>query len=134
MRVHSSPTTTGQIITGRIEYFFLEKDKRKGITKPGTKIDPIRYQSFTTEGTIKAKDKEIKAVTINPFRIKSIEVCSSPLSFKTDFDWILHNISRPKVTALINPSESIVDMIVARRPVIKSPYAKGGRTSSPSFG
>ncbi|GIS56200.1 MAG: hypothetical protein CM1200mP1_01380 [Candidatus Neomarinimicrobiota bacterium] len=48
---------------------------------------------------------------------------------KPDFFWILHNISRPKVRALINPSESIVDIIVARRPVINNPYANGGRTA-----
>ena len=134
IRAHMSATTTGRIITGRMEYFFDEKDKRKGMTKPGTKIDPIKYQSFTTEGIIKAKDNEIKAVTINPLRIKAIEDGSIPFFPKPDFFWILHNISRPKVRALINPSESIVDIIVARRPVINNPYANGGRTSLPSFG
>ena len=40
-----------------------------------------KASDFENNDEKKSKDKEIKAVTINPFRIKSIEVCSSPLSF-----------------------------------------------------
>ena len=108
---------------GRIEYVFFEKDKRNGITNPGTSIEPITYQSFTTEGIIKANAKAIKPVTVKPFRTKWIVLCSDS-SFNLDVDWILHKISRPKVIAFINPKESIVDMMVASRPVIKKPYAK----------
>ena len=57
-------------MTGKIEYVFFEKDKRNGITNPGTSIEPITYQSFTTEGIIKANANAIKPVTVKPFRTK----------------------------------------------------------------
>ena len=58
-----------------------KKDIRKGRISPGIKIDPNMYQSFTTDGIIKAKLRAIKAVTINPSRIKFVDVISHSLLF-----------------------------------------------------
>ncbi len=74
-------TNMGMIIIGKIVIFIDEKDIRKGRISPGIKIDPNMYQSFTTDGIIKAKLRAIKAVTINPSRIKFVDVISHSLLF-----------------------------------------------------
>ena len=66
---------------GKIPQSLIEKDIRKGRISPGIKIDPNMYQSFTTDGIIKAKLRAIKAVTINPSRIKFVDVISHSLLF-----------------------------------------------------
>ena len=56
----------GIIIDGTILSFNLENDKKKGKSKPGIMVDPIPYQSCTTEGKLKTNISEIKQVTTRP--------------------------------------------------------------------
>ncbi len=56
----------GIIIDGTILSFNFENDKKKGKSKPGIMVDPIPYQSCTTEGKLKTKISEIKQVTTRP--------------------------------------------------------------------
>lgn len=57
------------------------------------------------------------AIITNPKRIKDAELSTSLLLLFL----IRPTISLPNVNALINPSESIVDIIVASKPVINKP-------------
>ena len=56
----------GIIIDGTILILNFENDKKKGKSKPGIMVDPIPYQSCTTEGKLKTKISEIKQVTTRP--------------------------------------------------------------------
>ena len=78
--IQTNPIIIGKIIIGNIEIFFFEKDIRNGRINPGTKIDPNMYQSLTIDGIIKARLSAIKAVTINPSRMKFVEAISHSLS------------------------------------------------------
>ena len=56
----------GFIIDFSILSFNLVNDNKKGNSKPGIMVDPIPYQSCTTEGKLKTKISEIKQVTTRP--------------------------------------------------------------------
>ena len=110
------------------------KDIKNGRTNPGTIIEPSPYQSFTTDGMKNAKINAIKAVMINPLRTNMVDSLFH-FSLSVDVgDWIRHKISLPNVMALMSPKESMVDMMVASNPVIKIPYASGGKTTAPKRG
>ena len=91
---------------------------KKGIISPGTIMDPIVYQSLTTEGIINASRIAIMALMISPRRITGVVFSSLSVSFE---NFNLDIISLPNVTELISPRESIVDIIVARMPVKNRP-------------
>ena len=56
----------GIIIDGTMLSLNFVNDKMKGKSKPGIMVDPIPYQSCTTEGKLKTKISEIKQVTTRP--------------------------------------------------------------------
>ena len=69
-------TNTGKTIIITIfdpDNFFALKERKNGNTSPGTMIDPRTYQSFTTDGILKARPKAIRAVTTSPFRTSPLE-------------------------------------------------------------
>ena len=71
---------------------------------------------------------------INPLRTNMVDSLFH-FSLSVDVgDWIRHKISLPNVMALMSPKESMVDMMVASNPVIKIPYASGGKTMAPKRG
>ena len=55
-----------RLINGVHQLINFENDKKKGKSKPGIMVDPIPYQSCTTEGKLKTKISEIKQVTTRP--------------------------------------------------------------------
>ena len=117
----------GSIIDGTILSFNFENDKKKGKSKPGIMVDPILYQSCTTEGKLKTKISAIKHVITRTFWIYWIEwLLYVLLVFLTSLIFI--KMSCPNVKQLMKPSESMVDMIVAINPVMNIPESNGGRT------
>ena len=93
-----------------------------GRINEGIMIDPKVNNNLTTEGRKYAKDNEIKELIINPILIKNTMLFLF-------LNLILQKISLPNVRALIKLRESIVDIIIAKIPVIKKPKKPIGRNS-----
>ncbi len=105
--------------------FFCQKVVRKGTRSPGITTLPREYHSSITDGNNQAKSREKAAMKGSPS-------FTHATSFPDRF--IRQTMSLPNVIALMKPNESIVDIIVARRPAKKSPLITGGSTDNPKAG
>ena len=110
--------------------FLFEKDIKNGRSNPGTIIEPNVYQIWTTEGILIAIINEINTVTNKPFLTKGTVFSTAEMFSLFCVFLILHIMSLPNVVALINVSESIVDIITDNTPMKKIPMANWGSTNS----
>jgi len=110
------------VMIGNLIVNFFENVIINGINIPGINILPIKYHISIIEEKNNTKKTEIKPTIGNEILV---QISSSY------FFVILQKKSLPIVMELINPIESIVDIIVDSNPTKKIPLINGGRIFNP---